>query len=378
MVTKIVRSWVLLLHSLLLLTACSGSLFSQPQPIPEPVSTHISAPPVKQVALLLPVTGNLGNAGKAIQAGFNDNYANANPGLINKPVIKIYNTAQDVSIRSLYQQAITNGANYIVGPLDKDKVTSLLGDNIAHNPTYNNIIILALNNANTDKVQSNFYQFSLSPRGEAAQLADKAAKQGYHRALMITPAGSWGKNIADALQAQWQKNGGVIVDSLEVDTDDNLAKNIQGLLAQKDNSDVIFLIARPLLAREIKPLLQYYHAGNLPVYSTSLIYTGLMNSPADQDLNGIIFCDEPLVLDPTGSWAAIRQQLTIAQPVSIQQYIRLYGLGWDAALLTQNFNALNQGVNGATGRLTLATGQHIVRQLTWATFQNGMATTLNN
>jgi outer membrane PBP1 activator LpoA protein len=155
-----------------------------------------------------------------------------------------------------------------------------------------------------------------------------------------------------------------VVGSLAVSTDQNLKEKIQGL---SQNADVIFLIARPSLAREIKPLLN----NNTPVYGTSLVYSGLLNSEKDRALNGIIFCDEPLVVDQDGRWASMRQQLTISQPVFIQQYIRLYGLGFDAATLTQNFSGINSGINGATGQLSLRSDQHIVRRLTWAVFQKG-------
>jgi hypothetical protein len=311
-------------------------------------------PQPTQVALLLPLTGGLANAGKAIQAGFNAGYA---AGSVH-PTVKVYDTV-DGSITSIYQQAIKDGANYVVGPLDKQKVAELSKSGDVKVNT------IALNDAAGSAVVPLYYQFSLSPNAEAAQAADKASKAGYHTALLITPSGSWGEDIAKSLQTEWQKDGGSITESLSVSNDENLSEKIKGL-SQK--VDVVFLIARPSLAREIKPLL----ASHLPVYSTSLIYSGLLNSDKDKKLNGVMFCDEPLVLASDGQWASVRQQLTLSQPVSVQQYIRLYGLGFDAALLTQNLSAINSGINGATGQLTLGSDQHIVRRLSWAVFQAGI------
>jgi len=334
-----------------------SNLTSQPAIAAVVAPATLSAQPQPtQVALLLPLNGGLENAGKAIQAGFNAGYARS----AIHPTIKVYDTSSG-DITSIYQQAIKDGANYVVGPLDKNKVTALSKSGDIKVNT------IALNEAEgtPTSVVPQFYQFSLSPNAEAVQVADKASQAGYHTALLITPSGAWGDDIARTLQAEWQKDGGTVVGSLAVSTDEKLKEKIDSL---PQNADVIFLIARPSLAREINPLLK----NNIPVYSTSLVYSGLINSEKDKNLNGIRFCDEPLVLDSSGQWAVMRQQITISEPVFIQQYIRLYGLGFDAAGLTQNFSGINSGINGATGQLSLGSDQHIVRRLTWAIFQKGI------
>ena len=350
------------------LSGCSSQMSSS---TPAPVSNLTTQPatavvtPVTlspqpqptQVALLVPLNGGLENAGKAIQAGFNAGYARS----AIHPTIKVYDTSSG-DITSIYQQAIKDGANYVVGPLDKSKVTALSKSGDIKVNT------LALNDAEGDAVIPQLYQFPLSPNAEAVQVADKASQAGYHTALLITPSGAWGEDIARSLQAEWQKDGGTVVGSLAVSSAENLKEKIEGL---PQNADVIFLVARPSLAREINPLLK----SNIPVYSTSLVYSGLVNSEKDKNLNGIRFCDEPLVLDSSGQWAVMRQQLTISQPVFIQQYIRLYGLGFDAAGLTQNFSGINTGISGATGQLSLGSDQHIARRLTWAVFQKGIPNT---
>lgn len=349
----------------LALSGCESQLFSSSIPAPVGSLTSQAAlsskplelspqPQPTQVALLIPLTGGLANAGKAIQAGFNTGYVSSSV----HPIVKVYDT-EDGDITSIYQKAVKDGANYVVGPLDKQKVAELAKSGDIKVNT------IALNEASGIAVVPLFYQFSLSPNAEAVQVADKASKAGYRTALLITPSGSWGEDISRSLQAEWQKDGGSITESLTVGNDENLKEKIQGL-SQK--VDVVFLIARPSIAREIKPLL----ANNLPVYGTSLIYSGLLNSDKDKNLNGVMFSDEPLVLDSDGQWSGVRQQLTMSQPVFIQQYIRLYGLGLDAATLTQNLSALNSGINGATGQLSLGSDQHIVRRLSWAVFQKGI------
>jgi outer membrane PBP1 activator LpoA protein len=325
-----------------------------------PTTPTASTKAPNQIALLLPTAGDLSKAGKAVEAGFRDAYQNAP----SKPVIKIYDESQ-------YEQAIKEGANMVVGPLDKNKVATLekSGDI--------KVITIALNNPETSSATTNLYEFSLSPTDEATQIADRATHDGYQSALMIVPEGAWGQKIASALQSEWEKNGGTIVGNTTISNAQDINAAIRDLLEVQGNSrrqdfDVIFLVVQPAFARQIKPYLKFYHAENVPVYGTSLIYTGLMNMGKDNDLNGVIFCDMPLVLDQAGKWAEVRQLLQVNQPMAVQQYIRLYGLGWDAALLTQNFGALDQGVNGATGNLYKNTQNAILRKLTFAVFDNGV------
>ncbi len=348
------------------LASCSTQVPPAPQMMPESakpavsVPTTLSAQPTPtKIALLIPMDGGLANAGKAIKAGFDEGYASSSI----HPSVTVYDTSQG-SITSIYQKAIQDGANYVVGPLDKAKVADLANSGDIKVNT------IALNDIAGEGTVPYLFQFSLSPNAEAQQVADKAAAAGYHTAILITPSGAWGESIAQSLQTEWQHDGGVISHSLSVNNDQNLKQKIQGL---SSNADVVFLIARPSLAREIAPLLP----SAVPVYGTSLIYSGLLDSTKDKNLNGVRFCDEPLVIDQDGQWSALRQQLTLSQPVFVQQYIRLYGLGYDAAQLTQNLSALNTGVSGATGQLSLGMNQHIVRKLSWAIFQKGIPSGTN-
>jgi outer membrane PBP1 activator LpoA protein len=375
--TKFLFSFFLML----LLSACDDNIDNQVIP---PVTAPLSAAPAipadavispaapRQIGLLLPIQGDLSNAAKAVQAGFNDAYQqNAL-----KPIIKLYDTSQAENINALYDKAVSEGANYIVGPLDKSKVAAL-----EHHQNMT-VITLALNNPDTPFYNSNLYEFALSPTDEAAQIADAASSKGYTQALMITPQGKWGQNIARALRTQWEADGGTIAGSLTVkDGDSNLQTQINTLFENPDstppdNIDVIFLVVQPSLARQIKPLLNAFHAENIPVYGTSLVYSGMMSAEKDQPLNGVLFCDMPLVIAPQGQWAALRQQIVSSQAINIQRYIRLYGLGYDAALLTANFEKLHIGFSGATGYLSGNTHNVIIRKLNFATFENGLPKTI--
>lgn len=321
---------------------------------------------VHQVALLLPLQGNLGAAGQAIRDGFMSMYYQTK----NPPAIKIYNTADGHSINAIYQQAISEGAQVVIGPLDKSSVADLQNAGNFPVPT------IALNDTTNQQPIKNLYQFGLSPLDEARQVADKAAADGYHAALLIYPKGAWGQTIAQTLTRRWEKDGGTIVDSLGVSNNDKAMSNkIAGLLqihngVPRHDMDVIFLIAQPIAAREIKPLLKFYFVNNVPVYGTSLLYSGIPHLVADRDLDHVEFCDMPFVLGG-------QTQLLSAWPQTMQSYIRLFALGMDAELLSTHLNDLGTtpqtGLPGATGKLYRDSDNHIWRQLTWATFVNGQA-----
>ena len=202
----------------------------------------------------------------------------------------------------------------------------------------------------------NAYHFGLSPSNEARQVAAKAAKKGFHRALIIAPAGGWGDEIVTAFSAQWQSAGGVVADKLTYDnsTDLNLAirdilhvsssqvrekqlkqllgKKIQAITRRRQDIDMIFLLAYPSKARQIKPLLKYYFAGDLPVYATSTVYGGSLNVMKDKDLDGIIFCDIP--------WVFSHQIGDKNWPEQLNSYNRLYALGMDSYVLVSQLDEL--------------------------------------
>lgn len=129
------------------------------------------------------------------------------------------------------------------------------------------------------------------------------------------------------------------------------------------------MVAYPTQARQIRPLLRYYYAGNIPVYATSAVYSGTQDTMKDRDLDGIIFCDMPWVFaHPTGSrnW-----------PEQLNSYNRLYALGLDSYALTSQLNQLllfpAMGVSDKSGVLYLTPYHQIARILSWGQFRQGVA-----
>ncbi|KTC68777.1 lipoprotein [Legionella birminghamensis] len=341
---------------------------------------HDSGP--QQIALLLPLTGALAGPGTAIRDGFMSAHNADNSGrTVN---VQVYDTAS-ADVVGLYQQAIENGADYVVGPLTKADVSRVAA--VDHPvPT------IFLNDAEVENNQ-NTYHFGLSPSNEARQVAVKASKKGLRRALIIAPAGSWGSEIVTAFNEQWKSSGGLMVDQLTYDNQSDLNKGIRELLhvsekkasekqfkpgseeaklagpIRRQDFDMIFLLAYPSKARQIMPLLKYYFAGDVPVFATSTVYAGTPNTMRDRDLDGIIFCDMP--------WVFNHQLASKNWPEQYNSYNRLYAIGADSYTLGTQLNQLllfpAMGINDNNGVLYLNRSQQVARVMAWGRFSGGVA-----
>ncbi|MBS0358376.1 MAG: penicillin-binding protein activator [Proteobacteria bacterium] len=333
-----------------------------------------------KIALLVPLNGPLSLPGKAVRDGFIAAAKNAGKG---EDKVQTYDTSTG-DIKTLYQQAVQNGAEVIVGPLDKNKVQTLADDsNLVTVPT------LALNYSAPARLPNNLYEIGISPQDEAAQVAAKASQQGYKNAIVIAPSGAWGQGIAETFADQWKKQGGRIADRMAYSPKQNFTKPIKQLLhayngkgrgksargGSRHDVDMVFLVATPSVARQVVPLFKFYYAGNIPIYATSLVYNGTPEPALDRDLNGVIFCDMPWVFEDGGNLEKNYEQTSPQWPSALNRYTRLYALGFDAFNLSQQLTRLDTspelGISAHTGKLYANADHRVSRQLQWAKFQNG-------
>jgi len=120
------------------------------------------------------------------------------------------------------------------------------------------------------------------------------------------------------------------------------------------------------------PAFKFHHAADLPVYSTSHVYTGKVNRELDRDLNGLIFCDMPWVLQNDSELSKV---FTSNWPQQ-ENFTRLFALGIDAYNLVYNLDYLKNKeyafYDGQTGNIQLDENNRITRKLLWARFENGL------
>ena len=369
----------------------------------------------EKIVALLPLSGPLSEAGKAVQEGLATAYFTALNEGWELPTITSYDTHQ-YSIEQLYAQATRDGADLIIGPLEKDKVSVLLTM-----PT--DIPILALNyisdtpklddTAHVDVVSQdtnnaiandtirimpaplNIIQFGLAAEDEALQLANIARETNYRNAIIIQSSADWSKRASHVFSQQWTASGGTIVgnttlteaknysaeieNSLLLPTSNARHQRLENIIGQRieftprrrNDIDVIVIFANSKQTRSIKPLLAYHYAGKLPVYGSSHINNGIEQSTKNRDLNGIVFNEIPWVLESN----SLKPQVA-ARYIKNKKLGRLFAMGLDAFYLHPRIEQLKQApdsqLQGMTGRLSLQNNR-IVRELQMAEFAKGKA-----
>lgn len=313
---------------------------------------------VENLAVLLPDSGALGAVSKEIYQGMQD--MGSQFGTVTNS--KKYATTS-ANVLAQYQQAASEGADIIVGPLDKDALDVLLA-----NSSSLTVPVLSLNYTTDGQTSSALYQFGLSPEDEARQVAAIANSRGLRQALVLVPDSQWGTRLAEAFTAAYRSAGGQVVNSIAYpnSTSKDYLGTLQAALANSDGMQMVFLGASPTQARLMKPLLQA-QAPDLPVYATSHVFSGRVEKSKDADLEGIIYTEVPFVLQSL-------QQGSLEQ----LKYPRLYALGMDAVVIAKNLPALtqSQGLQGRTGEISLGPNRMIQRRLTMATFKDGLPTPL--
>ena len=354
----------------------------------------------KKIALLLPLTGKLKNPSIAVRDGF---LAAWYLDMKKKGEVEIYD-ANSLNIIEVYQQALDDGADYIVGPLEKEATNHL------YENTDGSIKILTLTRRNIEKEMrenKNLFQFGLIAEDEIEQITKIAFNDGHKRALVLTPDTPWGILLAEMFKENWEKLGGEINEHssysdntddfsspvkklLNIDLSEQRVKRLRNKLKikihnevrRRQDSDCIFTagnIAKN--ARQLIPQIRFHHADNLPIYSTSHIFTGVADSEKDIDLNGVTFVDIPWILDTKRQLSIIQDQLNKNWSQEKSKYRRFYALGIDAYRIIPELNRLanekNSIMTGETGDLSIVSDNIIKRNLRKAKFLEGKPVLLN-
>ncbi len=356
------------------------------------------------IALLLPLSGNLKPAGEAVQNGFiAAYYAGNQPEQGRQQSIRIYDSNGAADIHAVYQQAVADGAELIVGPLSKTHLARLASSGAISIPT------LALNYLDSNHhpdLTGNLFQLGLAPEDEARQAARRMWADGHNRVGVIYPDIPWGERVANAFISEWEKNGSQIV---AVQTYDNGGQDFSTPVArmlktavdsmpaidavpstvvpedEEENTeteppigvDAVFMAGYPAQLRQLRPQMRFHDAGEIPIYSTSNAYTGKPDPSKDSDLNNILFCDMPWILDIDNGNRKLRKRVRKGFSISRGSQIdRLYALGVDAYNVIPVLASLQsqpyERFAGETGMLMMDENGRLHRQLLWALFERGI------
>ncbi|MGH6635357.1 MAG: penicillin-binding protein activator [Gammaproteobacteria bacterium] len=338
----------------------------------------------RQVAVLLPLEGRFAPAAAAIRDGviaaWYDDAQEAN-----RPLLKFYD-ADVKDIASIYQRAVAEGAEFVIGPLEKSGVQVLAGPGALRVPT------LALNQLETltgSQAAGSYrlYQFGLSPEQEAEQLASKAWADGFTRSVVLAPNGRWGQRLFAAFRARYRSLGGEILGhETYLQNAANYSAAVDRVLASVHQAATdpelgekrvfLFLAAFPQQARQIYSLVRSQSA--LPIYATSHIYAE--HRKPQRGLEGVVFADMPFLLRNSSGSIPVSSPGPRSGRRQSTDSLRLYALGMDAYRLIPQLARLQAErfakFAGATGWVSMDGSGHLSRELRWARFVDGQAQAL--
>lgn len=348
---------------------------------------------ISDIAILLPGSGPYVEAARSIKQGIiAAHYASGSTARLHfldvdtDPVSGLGNVLQQ------YQEAVTLGASIVIGPLQKASVETLAAQSELSVP------VLALNRVDERMSRPNLFQYGLAPEDDAAAAARYARRQGYQHAVVLSPRGEWGDRVAAAFDDAWQEQGGNVLYQASYDESENDFRNtliplmgldvseqryraLKSVLGRsldfeprrRQDIDFLFLVARPLKARQLVPQLKFHRSGDLPLIATSHAYSGRSDPQQDIDLNDLIITDIPwMFANETNDDPAYQ---TLQNPGGNHQggLLRLYAMGVDAYRLTTQLNSLSrdpeQIYQGATGDLSVNEQGQLQREMSWGRFQ---------
>lgn len=378
----------------------------------------VNAP--SRIALLLPLSAGQQEQGHAVLEGYLAAQYEAWQRGWPRQELMVMDSEEFTDFNDAYTNAVNAGAELVIGPLSSNRPAGkLLYQQATPDPPVPLMTLTWLppateppepvdatdpdNEQDTpeaDPIGSRLdigpVQLGLSAIDEARQLADIAFAQGARRALLIRPAGDWGSRMSEALIDQWTQLEGEIQAiatfsgqadyssslkaALNLSASESRASSINRMLGEtaefsprrRKDIDIVFLLSEtPQDARSIKPLIAFHYAGDLPVYSTSQIFSGRRDPQRDRDLNGIRLVEMPWLLQPSGPL-----QEAVARGGGVEQLSNMYALGADAFFLNWRLQQLIQApdnrIRAYTGLLNMDSSGRVHRELVPTRIRRGV------
>ncbi|MBY5992108.1 penicillin-binding protein activator [Ferrimonas balearica] len=359
------------------------------QRLPVNLERALSVQPYRphQVAVLLPLSGRIANQARAIQDGLLANLL-ANQ---EERQVRFYDTGE-MDAGQAYQQALEDGAEFIIGPLLKpnlDKVLALYDGQVP---------LLALNSREAESPeQPDLYFFSLDPEAEAAQAARKMWQQGHRHPMVLAAGSAIGKRMAERFVEEWQTLSDedaevhyfstnatmreTVQSAMHVDQSQARIQEMKGIFGPRTQADfrsrrdvdALYLVANGDEVRLLKPFVDVslaVFADPLALYASSRAHVALAGQQS-QELDGLALSDMPWLINDN----AQRRQAETLWPERQQALMRLYAMGYDSWSLIDRLAQMRvftgYRVNGLSGQLTVTPDGDLDRELDWAKYRRG-------
>ncbi|MDT3296314.1 penicillin-binding protein activator [Shewanella sp. SP2S2-6] len=384
--------------------------------LPADLDRALNAKPFtpKNIAVLLPLTGPRANAANAIRQGILASYmAKQN----DQVAVNFYDTANDAA--SAYQQALTAGAEFIIGPLLPTEIEQIQVMNAANTATTNALT----NTANPEKTANtvaaapavpvpqlflnqvdkftpdpNKFYFALSPAQEAADAAEHLYQDGVTMPLLLASNDALGKRMAKSFIQAWKKKSDNVVEVYYYDGGDQMKTTVQDALGVRDSQariarikellgnsvqadfrsrqdiDAIYMISTPQDLTLLKAFIDVNFSvftQPVPLYTSSRSRVENESTQTAQDLNNLTLSDAPWLMQNGEENLMVN---TLFSGWNNSQK-RLFVMGYDAmdliGRLAQMRSFTGYQFNGRSGALSVNPDGIVNRQLSWGRYQRG-------
>ena len=359
-----------------------------------------------QVALLLPFSGDLAAFAETIRDGFLAAYLRTLQRLQEGPdfglrqafrqAIRFYDTGA-MSVGAAYRQATADGADVIVGPLDKAAV----GELAALSPA---VPVLALNSVGalsreregmplqrSPVATPNFLQLTLAVEDPAVAIAAAIEADGTQRIVLFDNQGAWSPRARARLAAELDEIEIVAVGTLGgIGNVTEAAGEVLGIAAstgrqqelarllgteltflprRRQDVDAVVALVDGVQLAALRPALEFHFAGDLPIYGPSQAVRGV----SWRQLDGMRVCTIPWFVQASG----MRAQATVFEASDDPLLAPLFALGVDAYRIVNQLDRLtelDESIAGSVGMLSLGDQGRIRRELGCGTVANGRLT----
>ena len=350
------------------------------------------APPGR-LGLLLPLSAGPTADGRAALEGFLAARYLAQQRGWPEQQLMIMDSGAFSDLGTAYADAVRAGADIVIGPLTPELASGWRAGAESSVP-----LLMLTTLPDSAAVQYPPPQLNLHAEDEARKLAQLAFDRGARNALVVRPVGAWGDRVSSALIEAWQQLEGEVraiatysgqsdyssslKSALMLADSEARAARVRRLLAEpteftprrRQDLDVIFLLSdETQQARSLKPLLAFHYAGDLPVYSTSAVFSGRRDPQRDRDLNGVHLVETPWSLQPGDPLPSL-----LLESGAEGEMADMHALGADAFMLNWRLQQLRQSpdalIRGQTGLLRMDASGRIHRELSPAIFRGGVPT----
>ncbi len=312
------------------------------------------------IAIFLPFTGPYQKISIQIRNGIIKNQMLHSPNTI----LSFYNSSQPDQMADIYQTAKTNGADFFIGPVQKESIQALIDAKIPSD----NIITL-----NENALLPQFPYHSMT---EDLQITQKLCQQNFKHIAILTRNTPSNTKLAVNISKRWQQLGNQLVLQTYPAKRPNLRKALGSVINEKQSEDrknnlqwafkeklfftprtrqdldAIVILGNSRQIAVFRPQFDFFDL-TLPVYSSSkLTPNTLHQTKPNKDLAQTIFPSFPAALKPT----------------TLQSKFEAFG--WDSLTLANQHALLAPGIclnTGMTGKLS-KDGRDYDHQFSWAKY----------